>query len=120
VGYAIVGDAAGYIYVTGYTLSSDFPTADAFQATWGQGVDIFLTKLHPGVAGPAGLSLSTYFGGTTVNSGQGIAVGADGRMYVGGSAGWELPEANSPDGNVTVLQGFGGGLSDGFIFVLKQ
>lgn len=44
-GSAITGDAAGSMYVTGYTLSSDFPvTPGAFQTTLGGLVDVFVAK----------------------------------------------------------------------------
>ena len=120
VGYAVAADAAGYIYVTGYTLSADFPVVNAVQPGWGQGVDVFVCKLLPGVSGPAGLSMSTYFGGASVNWANSLAVGTDGRIYVGGVAGQNMIEANSADGKTPVLQGYGGGSTDGFVFVIGQ
>ena len=113
VGYDITTDAAGLIYVTGYTMSSDFPVKNAWQPAWGQGIDVFVTALKPGVAGKAALQYSTYIGGATVNSGYTVRVGPDGRIYVGGMTGGLWPEL---DGN---LQGFGGGLKDGFVSVFS-
>ena len=41
VGYGIATDSSGFIYVTGYTLSDDFPIQNAFQPAWGGLVDVF-------------------------------------------------------------------------------
>jgi hypothetical protein len=112
VAYGIAGDAAGNIYVSGYTLSDDFPvTGDALQS-WGGGVDLFIAKFKPGARN---LTWSTYIGGATVNSPTDMAVGADGRAYVVGWSCGLLPMAADP------YQGtFGGGYSDGFILVFKD
>src|SRR5439155_24711204 len=43
----IAVDAAGAAYVTGYTISNNFPTTiGAFQTTFGGGTDAFVTKLN--------------------------------------------------------------------------
>ena len=64
-GQGIAVDAAGNAYVTGFTVSTDFPTTlGAFQTTFGgavDGVDAFVTKLNP--TGSA-LVYSTYLGGS--------------------------------------------------------
>src|SRR5207249_2480031 len=39
VAYDLAGDMAGNIYVTGYTLSPDFPVKGAPQGNWGRGTD---------------------------------------------------------------------------------
>jgi len=111
VGYDVAADASGSIYVTGYTLSSNFPvTADAPQSHWGFGIDVFLTKVKPG----AGVQYSTYLGGATVNVGYGLALAPDGTVYVVGSTGGLLSTTDNP------LQGtFGGGYTDGFIAAIK-
>jgi len=116
VGYAIAGDAAGNVYVTGYTLSADFPTtANAPQPKWGQGIDVFVTKLKPGVAGQAGLRYSTYLGAENVNVGYALAVSPDGTAYVAGSTEGLWPVWPNPS------QGsYGGGSSDGFVLVLSK
>ncbi len=116
VGYAVGGDAAGNVYVTGYTLSGDFPTTlNAPQAQWGQGIDVFVTKLKPGVSGEAGLQYSTYIGGENVNVGYGLAVASDGTAYVVGSTEGLWPVWPNPS------QGsYGGGSSDGFVLVMSK
>ena len=114
VAYDIAGDAAGSLYVTGYTLSSDFPvTSGAPKSNWGGGIDVFLTKLKPNVPGIAGFQLSTYMGEATVNVSSGLAVAPDGTIYFAGYTGGLWPTTN-PTQN-----GFGGGYSDGFIAAVK-
>ncbi|MGB8508314.1 MAG: SBBP repeat-containing protein, partial [Pyrinomonadaceae bacterium] len=80
----IAVDSSGNAYVTGFTNSTDFPTANAFQATIGSnGDDIFVTKLN--AAGTA-LVYSTYLGGgDSAEFGQSIAVDSAGNAYVTGS-----------------------------------
>jgi hypothetical protein len=75
-------DAAGNIYVAGYTASSDFPTVNAVQpASNGTPEDVFVTKFSPG---GKQLLYSTYVGGSGRNFGWGIAVDAAGDAYVTG------------------------------------
>jgi hypothetical protein len=115
VAYGIAGDSTGNIYVTGYTLSPDFPTtSDAFEPQWGGGIDLFLTKLKPGVPGPAGLQSSTYIGQKGVYSPTALALGRDGSIFLVGWGGVGLPSS------ANALQGYGGGLSDGFLMVLTK
>jgi hypothetical protein len=93
-GLAIAVDAAGSAYVTGFTTSVNFPTtAGAFDTSYAVADinnlnqaprDVFVTKLNP--AGSA-LEYSTYLGGLGNDTGQGIAVDADGNAYVTGSTG---------------------------------
>jgi len=52
-------DASGAAFVTGVTLSADFPTADPYQPTPNGAGDVFVTKLSP--SGTA-LVYSTYLG----------------------------------------------------------
>ena len=56
----IAVDAAGNVYVTGFTESTDFPTANPFQSAKGNASAVFVTKIN--VAGSA-LVYSTYLGG---------------------------------------------------------
>jgi uncharacterized repeat protein (TIGR01451 family) len=81
--YGIAVDAAGDAYVTGYTLSTDFPTVSSTLSYRGNG-DAFVAKLNP--TGSA-LLYSTYLGGTDDDFGNGIAVDATGNAYVTGTTG---------------------------------
>ncbi|HVF42724.1 MAG TPA: SBBP repeat-containing protein, partial [Pyrinomonadaceae bacterium] len=77
-------DASGNAYVTGFTGSTNFPTANAFQAAQGAGnaQDVFVTKIN--AAGNA-LVYSTYLGGDgALEFGEGIAVDSTGSAYVTG------------------------------------
>src|SRR5665213_864277 len=79
--YGMVVDSSGNAYVTGYTLSSTFPTQSAYQSTLVGSTDDFVTKLNP--AGN-GLVNSTYLGSTCTTEGEGIAVDSSGNAYVTG------------------------------------
>jgi hypothetical protein len=81
-GHGIAVDATGQAYVTGRTLSANFPTtAGAFQTGNAGASDAFVTKLNP--TGSA-LVYSTYLGGSFDETGTGIAVDATGQAYVTG------------------------------------
>jgi hypothetical protein len=113
VAYDIKGDAGGNINVTGYTMSPDFPvTPDAVQPAYGNGIDAFLVKLNPAVAGRGALVFGTYFGGVGTHVGQAIVLGANGSVYLGGYSG--------PDMSLAGAHNFyNGGSSDGFVAVIQ-
>ena len=105
-GYAIAVDAAGSAYVTGQTQSTNFPTANPFQATDGGAADVFVTKLS---AAGSHLLYSTYLGGSNDDLGYGIAVDAAGSAYVTGNT----QSTNFP--TVNPLQATNGGNYDAFV-----
>ncbi|NHJ14965.1 MAG: hypothetical protein EAX95_14890 [Candidatus Thorarchaeota archaeon] len=70
----------GCAYVTGYTASTDFPTLIAYDSTHNGGDDCCLTKLD--TSGES-LVYSTFFGGSALDSGEGIDV-ENGYAYVVG------------------------------------
>lgn len=78
-------DAAGSAYITGATMSSNFPLKNAYQSTLGassQGDgDAFLAKIDP--AG-ATMVYSTYLGGTSDDLAVGVAVDSTGAAVVVG------------------------------------
>ncbi len=89
-GLSIAVDGRGNAYVTGYTNSTDFPTANAVQNAFAGGnADAFVLKLN---ASGSALVYSTYLGGGNdrPDMGAGIAADADGNAYVTGFT-------NSPD-----------------------
>lgn len=57
---AIAVDALGNAYITGYTFSIDFPSANALQRQYGGNVDAFVTKIN---ATGSALIYSTFLGG---------------------------------------------------------
>jgi len=82
VGTSIAVCASNYVYVTGWTASTNFPTTvGAFQSTRQGAQDAFVAKLNP--TGSA-LDYSTYLGGGNLDFGRGIAVDANGNVYVTG------------------------------------
>lgn len=80
---AIAVDSAGSAYITGQTVSQNYPvTSTAFQTFPLSRQDAFVTKLN---AGGTGLIYSTYLGGTGDEIGRAIAIDAGGNAYVTGS-----------------------------------
>ncbi|MDE3164314.1 MAG: hypothetical protein KGN36_00790, partial [Acidobacteriota bacterium] len=111
IAWAIDTAPDGSLYLTGYTLSTDFYTVNAPQPGWGGGVDIFIAQIKPGAAGRGGVLFSTYFGQTGQYVGKSLAMGADGRLYTGGMATGGLPSSFNGSGF--------GGEYDGFLIVLQ-
>jgi hypothetical protein len=104
-GRGIAVDFRGNAYVTGFTLSTDFPTANALQ-TESRGFDAFVAKI--GASGTT-LLYSTYLGGSGDESATGIAVDPRGNAYVTGSTdSTDFPIANP-------LQAAMSGIADVFI-----
>src|SRR5207249_4910953 len=103
-GFAITADPTGNVFITGTTLSTDFPTtAGAFDRSYNGGLDAFVTMLN---TNGSALVYSTYLGGGFNDAGYGIAVDAFGRAHVAGTT--------SSTDFPTTIGGYGGGDSDGF------
>ena len=112
----IAVDSLDDVYVTGSTVSTDFPTSGAvFQPTYGGGnADSFVAKLD---SAGATLVYSSFLGGTNTELATGIAVDTAGSAYVTGqTCSQDFPLANplqsNPGGNcdayvakVTILAG---------------
>ncbi len=113
-GTAIAADpVTGDALVTGYTLSTDFPTANALQPIHGGGLyDSFVVRLR---ADGAALAYSTYLGGGGWDRGQGIAVDAATRdaFVTGRTDSRDFPTANA------LQPTFGGGSDDVFVVRLR-
>ena len=84
LGSAIAVDSSGSALAAGVTTSSNFLTANPFQATPGGLEDGFVTKLSPG---GAPLVYSTYLGGAVEDLPDSIAVDAAGNAFVSGITG---------------------------------
>ncbi len=82
VAFGIAVDADGNAYVTGQTMSSNFPvTTGAYQTSWGGLGDIFVTKMN---STGSDTTYSTYIGGETAEGGFSIAVDSSGNAYITG------------------------------------
>jgi beta-propeller repeat-containing protein len=107
LGTAIAVDPSGNVYVTGSASSSDFPTAHALQsANKSSGGTAFVSKINP--TGTA-FVYSTYLGGSSGESGNGVAADKDGNAYLTG----ETSSADFPI--VHPLQPTLSGGSDAFV-----
>jgi len=113
VAYAVLAEPSGYVDVTGYTLSPDFPVVNAIQPNWGGGIDLFLTRFNPAVAGPGGIDYSTYIGLDATVVGSTLTLDSSDNLYVGGYTEGYLPLVGN-----SWQQNYGGGYSDGFFFVV--
>lgn len=86
-------DFVGNAYVAGYTASQDFPNVRSIQSANHGGYDAFLTKLNQS---GTGLLYSTYIGGTSNDSANGIAVDRFGTAFIAGlTTSIDYPIANA-------------------------
>ena len=128
-GRAIVVDATGAAYITGSTLSFDFPTTPgAWDQTYSAKEDVFVTKLSPS---GSSLVYSTFLGDDDTDDAWNITVDGSGAAYVvghtlsrtypvtfdsfdpsyGGGGDGFLTKLN-PSGTGLVYSGFLGGTGD--------
>jgi Beta-propeller repeat len=105
-GDAIAVNSQGDAWVTGYTTSTNFPTANAIQPAFAGGYDAFVAALDPT---GATLTTSTYLGGSGNDFGNAIALDPWGSAYVAG----QTLSSNFPAQNAT--QPANGGGIDAFV-----
>jgi hypothetical protein len=79
----IAVNSTGNAYLTGSAQSANFPTANPLQANLAGEENAFVAELN---SAGSGLVYSTYLGGSSSDSGSGIAVDSSGNAYVTGSA----------------------------------
>ncbi len=117
-GFGVAVDASGNPYATGFTTSTDFPTAGTpFQSTFGGNHDAYVTKYN---ADGSALVYSTYFGGSfSQDRGYAIAVDGDGSAYITGLAqssnlplldAFQPTQGNGVDSFIAKLNSTGSGL----------
>lgn len=80
-------DPAGNVYVTGSTASATFPTtAGAFDESYnGSFTDAFVAKVNPAATGESSLMYSTFLGGRSTDTANGLVVDPSGHVYVTGT-----------------------------------
>jgi hypothetical protein len=79
--FGMAVDAAGDVFVTGFTDSPDFPMVNAFQSTFTGSQDAYVAELNPSGSALVG---STYFGGSSTAGGSSIALDSQGNVYIAG------------------------------------
>lgn len=80
-GADVAVDGGGSVYISGTTLSADFPTQGGFDTSYNGGAsDVFLVKLYPSGA----LVWSTYMGGSGEEKANPLAVDEEGYIYISG------------------------------------
>ena len=84
-GNGIAVDNSENAYVTGSTLSKDFPTtSNAYQQIRNAFNDIFVSRINTKLSGTSSLVYSTYLGGDDLDIGNAIAQDNSGNAYVTG------------------------------------
>lgn len=94
IAMGIAVDTSGSVYIAGFTASTNFPTLNPHQNTYGGGQwDTFVVRLNS--AGSA-LTFSTYLGGTFADVGMDVALDSSGNAYVtGGTVSGNFPTLNA-------------------------
>jgi len=101
-------DSQGNAYVSGQTMSNDFPVVNPLQAALNGKADAFVAKLNP--QGTA-FVYSTYLGGSGSELADFVSVDVSGNAYV---AGW-TQSADFPSTPRAFQPNYGGGTTDVFI-----
>ncbi|MCF6154262.1 MAG: hypothetical protein E3K36_03200 [Candidatus Brocadia sp.] len=112
--HAIILDPGGNnIYVTGRTLSSNFPTIPGAYDTSFDNGDVFISKMNWNLTH---LLASTYLGGTDNDYGTSIAIDSDRNIYVSG----ETWSSDFPASIGAYDTSFNGGFGDVFVSKLDR
>jgi hypothetical protein len=112
IGKAIAVDPSGKIWIAGNTQSTDLPQTTGFQGSLIGTQNMFVAGFDPSQTGGASEIYAIYIGGTKWDEAFGVAVAADGTIWLAGGT-------FSPDiwilGNPVVYQGQYGGDGDAYI-----
>ncbi|HKO35709.1 MAG TPA: SBBP repeat-containing protein [Pyrinomonadaceae bacterium] len=119
VGTGVVTDAAGNVYVTGWTSvsGSSFPTMAPASSTIpvqtnsGGSVDAFLLKFNPGGV----RQWATLYGGSGQDEAKGITADPFGNVYIAGMTSSTNLPVNPPPGGSTTWQANNAGGTDAFV-----
>ncbi len=113
---ALTLDAAGHVYVGGYTSPRSLPTRTPFFQGFGLGITGFVAELSGDLSA---LLFSSEFGDNEIFGINGLAIGAKGNVVLGGSTGppsnvWvnSLALAGPPSLRIDAIENFSNGFSD--------
>jgi hypothetical protein len=106
-GHRITLDNSGFVYVTGYTSSPDFPIVNGFQTKLGGKKDAYIMKIDNAVSQ---ILFSSYIGGSQDDLPFGLSVDTSGNIYISGATSSPNYPVVSP-----ILGTFGGGSGDAFV-----
>ena len=109
-GLSIAADNAGNAWLTGFTFSKSFPMVNAIQPANAGSYDAFVAKISGSI--PSVL-YSTYYGGGMDDTGESIAAGGNGNVYIGGNT------LSTDLHVVSPAQPASGGSQDAFILALN-
>ena len=118
-GLALALDPSGNVFVTGSTQSTDFPTVKPVQSGNAGNGDAFVAEIDTNLPQTQQLVYSTYLGGSSADSGQGIAVDSGDNAYVTGFTfstnfpvynAYQTSNAGSVDAFISVVSPGGGSL----------
>jgi hypothetical protein len=108
-------DAAGDLYMAGFTLSNGLTTTpNAAQSTYDGSIDAFALRFSPATAGPAAISYLSYLGSDGLQVGYGIDFDAKGDIYLVGYSSGPIFKALNGVGKTSspgTVDGFVAGLS---------
>src|SRR5262249_12758123 len=117
IAYGIAVDSSLDAYITGFTTSTNFPTAGSPSQAANQGGngDAFVTKVN--TAGTA-LLYSTYLGGTGTDQASAIAVFAGSAYITGNTTSVDFPTVSPVSGTNPFQKTYAGG-TDAFVTQLN-
>ncbi len=111
--YSIALDSSNNCYLTGCTVSADFPTTPgAYNTSFGESIDVFVCKLS---ADYTNIVFSTYIGGSGADYTYSLAIDSSNNTYVTGCTN----SANFPTSLNANDTSFNGGTYDAFVFKLS-
>jgi len=112
--FGVATDGVGDAYITGWTLSANFPTTpNALPGGYHGGYDAFVAEFNTNASGSASLAYSTYLGGSGDDEGYSIAADGFGNAYVTGwTSSTDFPTVNPS-------QAANGGGRDAFVAELN-
>jgi hypothetical protein len=85
IAYDLKQDAAGTLYLTGFTMSPDMPVSvNALQPVYNLSLDAFALAVNPAQPGTGGIVYSSYVASDGQQIGYGVDYNATGTIYVAG------------------------------------